>query len=59
MAYCPECEATNDVEDDDVEEGQKLDCPECGAELEVVNTNPLELDVISSGEEEENEEGRW
>jgi alpha-aminoadipate carrier protein LysW len=59
MAYCPECEATIDVEDDDVEEGQKLDCPECGAELEVVNTNPLELDVISSGEEEENEEGRW
>jgi len=59
MAYCPECEAAIDVEDDDVEEGQKLDCPECGAELEVVNTNPLELDVISSGEEEENEEGRW
>jgi alpha-aminoadipate carrier protein LysW len=59
MAHCPECEAVIDVEDDDVEEGQKLDCPECGAELEVVNTNPLELDVISSGEEEEDEEGRW
>jgi alpha-aminoadipate carrier protein LysW len=61
MAYCPECEAVIDVEDDDVEEGQKLDCPECGAELEVVNTNPLELEVISSGEEEEEEdgEGRW
>jgi alpha-aminoadipate carrier protein LysW len=55
MAYCPECEATIDVEDDDVEEGQKLDCPECGAELEVVNTNPLELDVISTGEEEDEE----
>jgi len=60
MAYCPECEAAIDVEDDDVEEGQKLDCPECGAELEVVNTNPLELDVISTGEgEEEDAEGRW
>jgi alpha-aminoadipate carrier protein LysW len=58
MAYCPECEATIDVEDDELEEGQKLDCPECGAELEVVNTNPLELDVISSGEEED-EEGQW
>jgi alpha-aminoadipate carrier protein LysW len=51
MAYCPECEATIDVEDDELEEGQKLDCPECGAELEVVNTNPLELDVISTGED--------
>jgi alpha-aminoadipate carrier protein LysW len=59
MAYCPECEAVIDVEDDDIEEGQKLDCPECGAELEVVNTNPLELDVISAGEEEDDGEGRW
>lgn len=60
MATCPECEAIIDVEDDELEEGQKLDCPECGAELEVVNTNPLELDVISTGEEEEEDgEGSW
>jgi alpha-aminoadipate carrier protein LysW len=59
MALCPECEALMDVEDADVEEGQRIDCPECGAELEVVNTNPLELDVISSGDEEEEEEGKW
>ncbi|MBZ5544680.1 MAG: hypothetical protein LAO07_13520 [Acidobacteriia bacterium] len=60
MAYCPECEATIDVEDDDIEEGQKLDCPECGAELEVVNTNPLQLDVISTGEEEDEDgKGSW
>jgi len=52
MAVCPECEAAIDVEDD-FEEGQTLDCPECGAELEVVNTNPLELDVVSEEDEEE------
>jgi alpha-aminoadipate carrier protein LysW len=57
MAHCPECEAAIEIEDD-VEEGAKLDCPDCGAELEVVNTNPVELDVISSGEEEE-EDGTW
>jgi alpha-aminoadipate carrier protein LysW len=57
MAHCPECEAVIDVEDDDVEEGQTLECPECGAELEVVNTNPLELDVVS--DEDEEEEGTW
>ena len=33
-----------------------MDCPECGAKLEVVNINPLELDVISGGEEEDEEE---
>ncbi|MBZ5513847.1 MAG: lysine biosynthesis protein LysW [Acidobacteriia bacterium] len=60
MASCPECEATIDLEDEDVEEGQLLDCPECGAELEVVNTNPLELDVVATEEEgEENGEGSW
>jgi len=54
MARCPECESTIDVDQDDVEEGQTLDCPECGAELEVVNTNPVELDlVLREGEEEE------
>ena len=58
MAYCPECEAAIDVEEDDVEEGQTLNCPECGAELEVVNTNPLQLDVVAEDDEEE-EQGRW
>lgn len=57
MAHCPECEAVIDVEDD-VEEGALMDCPDCGAELEVVNTNPVELDVIS-GEEAEEEEEAW
>lgn len=55
MAHCPECQAKIDIEDDDIEEGQAMDCPECGAELEVVNTNPVELDVIASEEEEEEE----
>lgn len=59
MAYCPECEAAIDVEDQDVEEGRRLDCPECGAELEVVNTNPLELGVISSGGGDDEEESNW
>jgi alpha-aminoadipate carrier protein LysW len=52
MAQCPECEASIDV-GDEPEEGQRIDCPECKAELEVVNTNPVELDVITDEEEEE------
>ena len=57
-AHCPECEALIDVEDEEMEEGQTVDCPECGAELEVVNTNPLELNVLSE-EEEEGEQENW
>ena len=52
MAVCPGCDAQIEVEND-VEEGQTIDCPECGAELEVVNTNPVELDLVSTEEEEE------
>mgnify|MGYP001113661424 CR=1 FL=1 len=59
MAHCPECEATIDIEEDEIEEGQILDCPECGAKLEVVNTNPVEFDVVSSEDEEEEGQGRW
>ena len=54
MAYCPECEAVIEVEDD-IEEGARMDCADCGAQLEVVNTNPVELGVVSTEEEEEDE----
>lgn len=57
MPHCPECESVIDV-GDEIEEGQTLDCPECGAELEIVNTSPLELDVVSD-EDEEEEEQAW
>jgi alpha-aminoadipate/glutamate carrier protein LysW len=61
MAICPECEAPIDIEEDEVEEGQTLDCPECGAELEVVSTNPVELDLIEEEEDEKDktEEESW
>ena len=58
MAHCPECESVVEVEVDDVEEGQILTCPECGVDLEVVNTNPIELDLAEDEDlEEEDEEG--
>jgi len=40
-----------DIEEDQLEEGQTIECPECGAELEVVSTAPVELDIVKSGEE--------
>ena len=52
MANCPECDALLTTEDD-LEEGETLDCPDCNLELEVVSTNPLELGVVGGNEEEE------
>lgn len=47
---CPECDA--DIELDDVLEGEIVDCPECGVELEVVSTNPLRLELAPEEEED-------
>ena len=56
MPSCPDCEAKLDVEEDEVEQGEVINCPECGVELEVLNTNPLEVKQIEEEEEEEEEE---
>jgi len=56
MPSCPDCDAMIDIEEDQLEEGQTIECPECGAELEVVSTEPVELDIVSSGEPEEEED---
>ena len=53
MPTCPECDAMIDIEEDQIEEGQTIECPECGAELEVVSTEPIELDILRNGDEEE------
>ncbi len=40
---CPECENPLDIDEDDVEEGETITCDECGEELEVVSTDPLQI----------------
>jgi alpha-aminoadipate/glutamate carrier protein LysW len=54
MATCPVCEGTIDVDQDDVDEGDTISCDECGADLKVVNTDPMELE--SAGEDEDEDE---
>ena len=62
MAHCPECEALIDLDADEVEEGEILSCPECGLDLEVVSTNPMELrlaeeeDLDDEDEEDEDDD---
>jgi alpha-aminoadipate carrier protein LysW len=53
MPTCPECDAMIDIDEDLLEEGQTIECPECGTELEVVSTEPVELDILSRDEDEE------
>ncbi|SFS06040.1 alpha-aminoadipate carrier protein LysW [Granulicella pectinivorans] len=47
-ALCPECENLVVVDADAVEEGDLLECDECGAELEIVSLEPLKV-VLMDG----------
>ena len=56
MSQCPECESLVEVDVDEVVEGEIVTCPECGAELEIVNTNPIEFDLAEDEELDDEEE---
>jgi alpha-aminoadipate/glutamate carrier protein LysW len=56
MVTCPVCEGTIDVEEEDVDEGDTISCDECGADLKVVGTDPLEVESAEEEEEKEDEE---
>jgi len=51
MAKCPECEADLGLAED-VEQGEIVVCPDCGAELEVVGVNPIALALAPEVEED-------
>jgi len=44
------------VDEDEVEEGEILSCPECESELEVTQTHPVHLNPISDDLDDEEEE---
>jgi len=51
MATCLECEAELGLEED-VEEGEIVVCPDCGAEMEVMSIGPVELALAPEVEED-------
>jgi alpha-aminoadipate carrier protein LysW len=56
MVTCPVCDGAIDVDEEDVDEGDTVSCDECGADLKVVSTSPLELESAEELEEEEEDE---
>lgn len=56
MVTCPVCDGTIDVDEEDVDEGDTVSCDECGADLRVIGTDPLELESAEEAEDEEDEE---
>ena len=56
MVYCPECETDLDIEEDEVDEGEVVSCPECGKDFEVITTNPIELKPVDEDEFDEDDD---
>lgn len=56
MVTCPVCEGAIDVDEEDVDEGDTISCDECGADLKIVGTDPLEVESSEAVEEEEEED---
>lgn len=55
-AMCPECDSDIDVEKDDVDIGDELSCPECGALLRIAGESPLELELADDDEDDDEDE---
>lgn len=56
MPLCPECETALDVDNDEVDEGDVILCDECGAEFEVVGTDPIELAKVEDDYDDDDED---
>ena len=57
MIYCAECDTKLDIDEDEIDEGEVVSCPECGTDFEIVTVNPIELKPVEAeGYEEEEEE---
>jgi alpha-aminoadipate carrier protein LysW len=56
MVNCPLCDAAIDVEEEELDEGDPLICEECGANLIVTDTDPLEIESDDDDEEDDEDE---
>jgi alpha-aminoadipate carrier protein LysW len=56
MVFCPGCETDLDIEEDEVDEGEVVSCPECGRDFGVITANPIELKPVDEEEYEEDED---
>ena len=56
MVNCPVCDAVLDAEEDELDEGDELTCEECGANLTVVSTDPIEIEKSSDEDDDDDDD---
>ena len=52
LPICPACDSEIEIDEMDVDKGEMIGCPECGADLLVTNISPIVLELVV-GEEVE------
>ncbi len=57
---CPECDNPLDIDVDEVEAGETITCDECGTELEIISTEPLQIAPVDAEgyDDEDDDYGR-
>jgi lysine biosynthesis protein LysW len=55
LVKCTECEADIDLDEEEVEEGEVVVCPECSVELEVAQIHPVQLKAILDDDEDDDD----
>lgn len=56
---CPECDTPLTIDPDEVEDGEVIQCSECGTDLEIISADPLEIaPVDNEGYDDEGDELR-
>jgi len=56
MITCPECQNPLDFDEEELDVGDEFTCEECGANVRVSDTEPLELELADDGDDEDEEE---
>ena len=56
MMTCPQCDSLLEFDEDEVSEGDKLMCEECGVHLVVSSLDPVELELDDDEYDDEDED---
>lgn len=42
---CPACDSEIEIDELDIDLGERIGCPECGVTLQVLAVDPIDLDI--------------
>ena len=55
MVPCPECNSSLDFDEDELDVGDEFTCEECGSNLRVNDTDPLDIELSEEDDDEDEE----